>query len=68
MISPGQARMARALLRIALRQLDECEISEYSINKFENMVCVLKENSNRKLRRYYEAKGVVFTEKGVESK
>jgi len=66
MITPGQARMARALLRLALRQLDECEISEYSINRFENMAIVLKEESNLKLQRYYEAKGVVFTETGVE--
>jgi hypothetical protein len=66
MITPGQARMARALLRLALKQLDECEITEYSINRYENMVITLKEESNLKLQRYYEARGVVFTETGVE--
>jgi hypothetical protein len=69
-MTPAQARMARALCKMALYKFKGMNksigISPNSINKFENAVIIPSEKLQINLQRYYESMGCVFTENGVE--
>lgn len=65
-MTPAQARMARALCKMALYKISGIGISARTINEFENAVVVPSEKLQGNLQRYYESLGCVFTENGVE--
>jgi len=65
-VSPAQARMARALTKLALHKISNIGISSRTINEFENAVIIPSQKKQNLLQLFYEGLGCVFTENGVE--
>jgi|WetSurMetagenome_2_1015567.scaffolds.fasta_scaffold666290_2 hypothetical protein len=65
-MTPAQARMARALTKLALVKINNIGIGRNTISKFENAVTIPSKELQANLQRFYESKGCIFTENGVE--
>lgn len=64
-MTPSQVRMARAALRLGVRELAELAgISYVTLNRFETEKSGLQHSSAEAIRKALEAQGIQFLENG----